>query len=63
NVHKCWRLRWDVFNFAWNVGAGLRYEIQRGMYVRGGWEQTHIDGGSGTDPTFDAFRLELGWMF
>ncbi|MEM9758770.1 MAG: porin family protein [Pseudomonadota bacterium] len=50
-------------NFAWNVGAGLRYEIQRGMYVRGGWEQTHIDGGSGTDPTFDAFRLELGWMF
>lgn len=50
-------------NFSWNVGAGLRYEIGRNMFVRGGWEQTHIDGGSGADPTFDAIRLELGWFF
>lgn len=71
----CW---WDPFwgyicsnfystysetNFSWNVGAGLRYEFGRGMFARGGWEQTHIDGGSGADPSFDAFRFELGWLF
>lgn len=50
-------------NFSWNVGAGLRYEFGRGMFVRGGWEQTNIDGGSGADPSFDAFRAELGWLF
>ena len=50
-------------NFSWNVGAGLRYEFQRGMFVRGGWERTHIDGGSGADPRFDAYRVELGWLF
>jgi opacity protein-like surface antigen len=50
-------------NFSWNVGAGLRYEFGNGMFARGGWEQTHIDGGSGADPSFDAFRIELGWLF
>ena len=50
-------------NFSWNIGAGLRYEMGQGMFLRGGWEQTHIDGGSGADPTFDAIRLELGWFF
>ncbi len=50
-------------NFSWNVGAGLRYEFQRGMFMRGGWERTFIDGGSGADPEFDAYRIELGWMF
>ena len=50
-------------NFSWNVGAGLRYEMGSNMFLRGGWEQTHIDGGSGADPTFDAIRLELGWFF
>jgi opacity protein-like surface antigen len=50
-------------NFSWNVGAGLRYEFGRGMFVRGGWEQTTIDGGKGVDPSFDAFRFELGWLF
>lgn len=50
-------------NFSWNVGAGLRYEFQRGMFVRGGWERTFIDGRNGADPEFDAYRFEFGWMF
>jgi opacity protein-like surface antigen len=50
-------------NFSWNVGAGLRYEFGNGMFARGGWEQTNIDGDRGADPTFDAFRFELGWLF
>lgn len=49
-------------NFSWNVGAGLRYEFGRGMFVRGGWEQMTIDGGGGVDPGFDAFRFEFGWL-
>jgi len=51
-------------NFSWNVGAGLRYEFGRSMFVRGGWERTEIDTGkNGADPDFDAFRFELGWFF
>ena len=50
-------------NFSWNVGAGLRYDFSRDMFVRGGYELNTIDGNSGADPTFDAFRIELGWKF
>jgi opacity protein-like surface antigen len=50
-------------NFSWNAGAGLRYDMGNGMFLRGGWQRTHIDGGSGADPRFDAFRFELGWLF
>jgi opacity protein-like surface antigen len=49
--------------FSWNVGLGLRYEFSRQMFIRGGWEQTNIDGGSGGDPTLDAIRFELGWRY
>ncbi|MBS3745223.1 MAG: porin family protein [Wenzhouxiangellaceae bacterium] len=54
---------YDETNFSWNFGAGLRYEFNNRMFVRGGWEQLNIDGGKGVDPSFDAFRLELGWIF
>ena len=50
-------------NFSWNVGAGLRYEMRNGMFLRGGYENVSIDGRNGVDPTFDGFRFELGWMF
>ena len=50
-------------NFSWNVGAGLRFDFSRTMFVRGGYEMTTIDGNSSADPTFDAFRIELGWKF
>ena len=33
------------------------------MFLRGGWERTHIDGGNGADPQFDSYRVELGWLF
>jgi len=54
---------YDETNFSWNAGAGLRYEFSRGMFVRGGWELINVDGGKGVDPSFDAFRLEVGWLF
>jgi opacity protein-like surface antigen len=50
-------------NFSWNVGAGLRFDLNRNTFVRGGYERVTIDGNSSADPTFDAFRLELGWKF
>ena len=54
---------YDETNFSWNAGAGLRYEFDNSTFVRGGWELINIDGGKGVDPSFDAFRLEFGWMF
>jgi opacity protein-like surface antigen len=54
---------YDETNFSWNAGAGLRYEFDSSMFIRGGWERLNIDGGDGVDPGFDAFRLEFGWMF
>ena len=50
-------------NFSWNVGVGLRFDLNRDMFIRGGYEMTTIDGNSSADPTFDAFRIELGWTF
>lgn len=50
-------------NFSWNVGVGLRFDFNRDMFIRGGYEMTTIDGNSSADPTFDAFRIELGWKF
>jgi opacity protein-like surface antigen len=50
-------------NFAWNVGAGLRYELRGGTFLRGGWERTQIDGRSGADLSFDALRVQIGWLF
>ncbi len=50
-------------NFSWNVGAGLRFDLTRDMFVRGGYELMTIDGNSNVDPSFDAFRIELGWKF
>jgi opacity protein-like surface antigen len=54
---------YDETNFSWNAGAGLRYEFNSSMFLRGGWERLNIDAGDGADPSFDAFRLEFGWMF
>jgi len=50
-------------NFSFNVGAGLRYEFRRDMFVRGGWERVMIDGREGADPTLDNLRIEVGWLF
>jgi opacity protein-like surface antigen len=50
-------------SFSWNIGAGLRYELSRSMFVRGGYELLQLDGGEGVDPDFDNFRIELGWKF
>lgn len=53
---------YSTTNFSWNVGLGLRYEFRSDMFIRGGWEQTRIDS-DGTNPSFDALRLEIGWQF
>lgn len=50
-------------NFSWNLGAGLRYDLNRDMFLRGGYEHVVIEGGEGVEPSFDSFRLEVGWKF
>ena len=50
--------------FSWNAGAGLRYEFQNSMFVKGSINRVYLDGGNNAaDPTFDMWKLELGWMF
>ena len=48
--------------FSWGAGAGLRYEFQNRMFVKGSINRVEIDGGNNAvDPKFDLWKLELGW--
>lgn len=54
---------YDDNNFSYSVGAGLRYELENGMFLRASADRTWIDGlGSAGTPSFDVLRLELGFM-
>jgi opacity protein-like surface antigen len=48
--------------FSWGAGAGLRYDFQNRMFVKGSINRVEIDGGNNeVDIKFDVWRLELGW--
>lgn len=54
---------YDDNRFSWNGGVGLRYEFENRMYLKGSVNKVFIDGGNnGSDPDFDLWKLELGWM-
>lgn len=50
-------------NFSWTLGLGLRYDLSRTLFLRGGVERRYLDSDQGADPEFDALRVELGWKF
>jgi opacity protein-like surface antigen len=53
---------YDDNRFSYGAGAGLRYEFRNGMFVKGSYNLLELDGeGNGADPSFDLWRLELGW--
>jgi opacity protein-like surface antigen len=57
---------WSTYNdtsFSWGYGAGLRYELRNGMFIKGSVNRVEIDGVNGLDPSFDTIKAELGWMF
>lgn len=54
---------YDDTSFSYGAGAGLRYEFGNGMFVKGSYNVMELDGGGdGADPSFDLWRLELGWQ-
>jgi len=48
--------------FAYSYGAGLRYEMGNGMFIKGGYTRMEIDSNV-FDPSLDSARLELGWIY
>ena len=73
-VTGCWWDPWwgyicqDFFDtyddtlFSYGIGAGLRYDFENSLFVRGSINRTWADGnGDGADPEFDSWRLEVGW--
>ncbi len=53
---------WETFEtteFAWNVGLGLRWDINRLVYMRGSWNREIISVSSG-NLDFDTVTIEAG---
>ncbi|MGE0621640.1 MAG: porin family protein [Pseudomonadales bacterium] len=50
--------------FSWNGGVGVRLEFQNDFFLKGSYNKVWVDGGqNSSDPDFDMWRIELGWMF
>jgi opacity protein-like surface antigen len=48
--------------FSWGGGAGLRYDFQNRMFIKGSINRIEIDAGNNAaDINFDLWKLELGW--
>lgn len=53
---------WETFDtteFVWNVGLGLRWDVNSMVYMRGSWNREFISVGSG-DLDFDTVTIEAG---
>ncbi|MCP5163693.1 MAG: porin family protein [Pseudomonadales bacterium] len=53
---------YDETSFSYGFGAGLRYEFNNGMFLKGSINRLYIDSND-FDPEVDTARLELGWLF
>jgi hypothetical protein len=51
---------YDDTTFTWGAGAGLRLEFDQ-MFVKGGYSRVELDT-DGADPSFDLWKIELGWL-
>lgn len=55
---------YDDTRFSWGVEAGLRYEFDNDVFLKGGYSHVDIDGGNNSaDPSISMWRFQLGWMF
>jgi opacity protein-like surface antigen len=53
-----------IDGFAYQLGAGLRYDINDFIAVHGSYRVTWVDLDQATStPQFDGFQLSLGWKF
>jgi opacity protein-like surface antigen len=63
-VCTSWQDTKSVDGFAYEVGAGVRWDINDIFSLDGGYTMRWIalDGVDGT-PSFDGFQLNVGWKF
>ena len=54
---------YDETSLSYGAGAGLRYEFDNRTFVKGSYNYQKVDVSGGADPSFDLWRLEIGWMF
>ena len=73
-IEQCWwdpwwgyicREDWDTYKtseFTYNLGAGLRWDVNSAVFVRGAWNRQFINIDNG-NLDFDTVTLEAGFMF
>ena len=55
---------YSTTEFSWGAEAGLRYEFNNDMFIKGGYAHVDIDGGNNSaDPSLNMWRLHVGWKF
>jgi len=72
----CWWHPWwgyvcesfvDTFSsteFSYGAGAGFRYELLGGSFIKASYNVWKLDTGSSrADPSLESFKLEYGWRF
>ena len=54
----------DLDEFAYQAGVGLRWDVNRGLSLRLGYEKQWVDVGTATStPGFDLLRLGIGYKY
>lgn len=53
---------YDDTSFSYGVGAGVRYEFDNGMFLKGSINHIEIDADKGFDPGINSALFELGWI-
>jgi opacity protein-like surface antigen len=53
---------YDTSEFTWNVGLGLRWDVNGALFVRGAWNR-EVFSGDRADLDFDTLNLEAGLMW
>jgi opacity protein-like surface antigen len=54
----------DTDEFAYQAGLGVRWEVNRGLSLRLGYEKQWVDAGTATStPGFDVLRFGLGYRY
>lgn len=55
---------YDDTRFSYGAGLGVRYDFDRTMFLKGGFDHIEMEGeGLGADPDFGIWRMEFGWRF
>ena len=55
---------YSTTKFSWGAEAGLRYDFDNDMFIKGGYSLVNINSGNNSvDPSLNMWRLQVGWKF